>query len=76
LTAGSGSTVDPSVTYTTAGTGAAVVLENGTAAATTDSVSDPGIPYYDADGKLWIKSGVDSGSDNAITTILLIRGGW
>ena len=76
LSSGTGTTVDPVLTRTSAGTGQNVVVENDTAAATVDTVSDPGIPYYDTDGTLFGKSTVDAGTDNTIVSEYLIRGGW
>mgnify|MGYP003319468350 CR=1 FL=1 len=76
LSSGTGTTVDPVLARTSGGTGQNVVVENDTAAATVDTVSDPGIPYYDTDGTFYGKSGVDAGTDNTIVSEYLIRGGW
>jgi|TARA_R100000479_G_C6315016_1_gene175475 hypothetical protein len=76
-TAGSASTIDPRVTTASGSTLATqTVIENDTAAASISNLASPPIPYYSADGKLYVKSGADSGSDNSITTVLLIRAGW
>ena len=76
LQSGAGATVDPILTRTSGGTGQNVLLENDTAAATVDTVSDPGIPYYDTDGTWFGKSTVNAGTDNTIVSEYLIRGGW
>lgn len=76
LTAGTGTTVDPKLARVSGGSGADIIVENDTAAATVDTVSDPGIPYYDSDGTFYGMSVVDAGADNSVTTEYLIRGGW
>ena len=72
LTAGTGTTVDPKLTLTSGGTGVNVVVENDTAAANVDNVSDPAIPFANTGPTLYHKSAVDAGSDNSITTVYYI----
>ena len=83
LTAGSGSTIDPILGNATnpAAATASLVVENATAAATIDNMSDPAVPYVSATGTLYHRSVCDSGSDNAVTTLYYISGstatrGW
>jgi len=75
-TAGSGSTVDPILARTSGGTGANVIVENATAAATVDNQVTGGVPFYTADGVVYHKSAPDSGSDNSVTSEYLILVGW
>ena len=75
-TAGSGSTVDPILARTSGGTGADIVMENATAAATVDNQVTGGVPFYTADGVVYHKSSPDSGSDNSVTSEYLILVGW
>lgn len=72
LTSGTGTTVDPIVGFATNPSGINVILENGTAAATIDVTPEPAT-YYAAD-KFFVRSKVDAGTDNAISTRILIRG--
>jgi len=83
LTAGSGSTIDPILGNATnpAAATASLVVENATAAATIDNMSDPAVPYVSATGTLYHRSVCDSGSDNSVTTLYYISGatavrGW
>lgn len=76
LTSGSGATVDPILARTSGGTGANVVVENGTAAAIVDNQTNGGVPFYSSTGVLYHKSVPNSGSDNAVTSEYLILVGW
>ena len=75
LTAGTGTTVDPKLTLTSGGTGVNIVVENDTAAANVDNVSDPAIPFANTDAVMYHKSVVDADTDNSITTVYYISGG-
>jgi hypothetical protein len=75
-TAGSGSTVDPIIGTATNPSGATVVMENGTAAASIDNQVTGGVPFYAPGGILYHRSVPDSASDNSITSEYLILVGW
>ena len=72
LTSGTGTTVDPIVGFATNPSGINVIIENDTAAATIDVTPDPGT-YYVA-SKMFVRSKVDAGTNNAISTRILVRG--
>ena len=76
LTSGSGATVDPVLARTSGGTGANVIVENGTAAATVDNQTNGGVPFYASTGILYHKSVPNTVSDNAVTSEYLILVGW
>ena len=82
LTAGTGTTIDPVVGTVTdpgnASNSAELVYANGTAAVrvNNDINSGQGAACYASGGKLYHRSVPDAGSDNSITTIYLIQGGW
>lgn len=82
LTAGSGSTIDPVVGTVTdpgaAASSAELVYANGAAAArvNNDVNSGQGAAFYAPGGKLYHRSVPDSGTNNSVTTIYLIQGGW
>ena len=76
-TGGSANTIDPILTTASGSTlSTQVVLENATAAATISNLADPAVPYYSATGTLYHKSVVDTGTNNAVTTVYIIRAGW
>lgn len=76
-TAGAGSTIDPRLTTASGSTLATqTIIENGTAAASVSNLASPAIPYSSDTGTLYHKSGVDSGTNNSITTVYLIKAGW
>jgi hypothetical protein len=72
LTSGTGTTVDPIVGFATNPSGINVILENGTPAATIDVTPDPAT-YYVAN-KFFVRSKVDAGTNNSISTRILVRG--
>lgn len=72
LTSGTGTTVDPIVGYATNPSGINVILENDAPAATIDVTPDPAT-YYVA-STMFVRSKVDAGTDNAISTRILVRG--
>ncbi len=83
LISGSGATIDPILGNAANPTAAAVslVVENATAAATIDNMSDPSVPYVSSTGTLYHRSVCNAGSDNAVTTLYYISGatatrGW
>lgn len=82
LTGGTATTIDPVIgTVTDPGnvsSGAELVYANGTAAAqvNNDINSGQGAAFYAAGGKLYHRSVPDAGSDNSVSTIYLIQGGW
>lgn len=71
LTSGAGSTIDPIVGFATNPSGINVILENGTAAATVDVTPEPAT-YYSA-SKFFIRAKPDSGTNNSVSTRILIR---
>jgi len=73
---GSGSTVDPILGQATNPSGASVVVENDTAAATVDNTPADGATYYSPAGILYHRSVCDSGSDNSVTVRYHIVEGW
>jgi len=73
-TSGAGATVDPIIGTTTNPSGAAVVLENDTAAATVDNQVAGGATFNGS--ILYHRSNPASGTDNAITTVYHILIGW
>lgn len=77
-TAGSGSTLDPIVGMSTDPSGVEIAFENGTAAATVNNEPNSGFgaSYAVSNNTLYHRSRPDSGSDNSVTTIYFIRGGW
>lgn len=75
LTAGTATTVDPKLTLTSGGTGVNIVVENGTAGANIDNVSDPAIPFANTGPSMYHKSVVDADTDNSVTTVYYITGG-
>ena len=72
LTSGTGTTVDPIVGFATNPSGINVILENGTPAATIDETPEPAT-YYVAN-KFFVRSKVDAGTNNSISTRILVRG--
>ena len=76
LTSGTGTTVDPILGNATNPSGANVVLENDTAAATTDNSMTGGVTGYVANGTLYHRSQVDAGTDNVIVSIYHLTVGW
>ena len=78
LVSGAGTTIDPVLGHLTnpAASGMTKLLENDTAAAGVHNVAIGPVPYYDADGVLFHRSGVDSGTDNVIQTRYLISSSW
>ena len=75
LTAGTGTTVDPTLTLPSGGTGVNIVVENDTAAANVDNGSDPAIPFANTGPTMYHKSVVDAATDNSVTTVYYISGG-
>lgn len=77
-TAGSGSTVDPIVGVSTDPSGLSITYENGTAAATVNNEPNNGFgaSYAVSNNTLYHRSRPDSGSDNSISTVYFIQGGW
>ena len=76
-TAGAATTLDPKLTTATGSTlSTQTVIENGTAAATISNLADPAIPYYSPTGVLFHKTQVDTGTNNSVITVYLIRAGW
>ena len=80
LISGTGTTVDPIIgTVTDPGLAAnavQVVLENDTAAASTDNQPVGGACYHTPDGTLFYRSVMDAAADNTVNVRLLIRSGW
>jgi len=76
LTAGSGSTVDPILGNATAPSGANIILENDTAAATADNAITGGVTGYSSNGTLYHRSQVDSATDNTVVSVYHITVGW
>ena len=77
LTSGTATTVDPIIGTTTDPSGAAVVLENATAAATVDNQITGGATFNSSTGILYHRSVVDGASaDNVIATTYHILVGW
>ena len=83
LTAGTGTTIDPILGNAANPTAAAasLIVENATAAATIDNMSDPSVPYVSATGTLYHRSVCDAGADNSVTTLYYVSGstatrGW
>jgi len=76
LTAGSGATVNPKV-----GTSAAFVVDSqnhvGSNTTTAAHVNDQvALGYASSDGRLFVRSSVNAGADNAISTeIVIVEGG-
>ena len=75
-TAGAGSTVDPIIGTAANPSGATVVMQNDTAAASIDNQVTGGVPFYTSTGILYHRSVPDSASDNSITSEYLILVGW
>jgi hypothetical protein len=76
ITAGSGSTVDPILGNATAPSGANIILENDTAAATADNAITGGVTGYSSNGTLYHRSQVDSATDNTVVSVYHITVGW
>ena len=79
LTSGAGSTVDPVIGTVTnpASSAKDIIISNGTAGASiSNQLGAPGVPFYTATGKLYHRSVVDSGTNNAISTEYHIVQGW
>ena len=76
LTSGTGTTVDPILGNATSPSGANVILENDTAAATTDNSITGGTTGYVANGTLYHRSQVDAGTNNVIVSIYHLTVGW
>ena len=76
LTAGSASTVDPILGNATAPSGANVVIENDTAAATCDNAITGGVTGYSSTGTLYHRSNVDSAADSTVVSIYHVTVGW
>lgn len=72
LTSGTGTTIDPIVGFATNPSGINVILENGTPDATIDVTPDPATYYVGK--KFFVRSKVDAGTNNSISTRILIRG--
>lgn len=82
-TAGTAATIDPILgnAANPSAAAASIVVENDTAAATIDNVSDPAVVYVSNTGTLYHRSVCASGSDNSVTTLYYISGstpatGW
>ena len=73
LTGGTGTSVDPSLTTSAAGTGIAVVVTNDVASSTVDN-ADPPVPWQGGTGSLFHQSNVDAGISTC-TTVYLIQAG-
>jgi hypothetical protein len=76
ITGGSGSTVDPILGNATAPSGANIILENDTAAATADNAITGGVTGYSSNGTLYHRSQVDSATDNTVVSVYHITVGW
>ena len=76
LSSGSATTVDPILGNATAPSGANVILENDTAAATADNAITGGVTGYSSNGTLYHRSQVDSATDNTVVSIYHITVGW
>ena len=76
LTSGTGTTVDPILGNATNPSGANVILENDTAAATADNSITGGTTGYVANGTLYHRSQVDAGTNNVIVSIYHLTVGW
>ena len=76
ITTGSGSTVDPILGNATAPSGANIILENDTAAATADNAITGGVTGYSSNGTLYHRSQVDSATDNTVVSVYHITVGW
>jgi hypothetical protein len=76
LTSGTGTTVDPILGNATNPSGANVILENDTAAATTDNSMTGGVTGYVANGTLYHRSQVDAGTDNVVISVYHLTVGW
>lgn len=77
-TSGTATTVDPILGVSTDPSGVSVVVENGTAGASVNNEPNngQGASYAASDNTLYHRSRPDSGTDNSITTIYYIIGGW
>ena len=76
VTSGTAATVDPILARTAGGTGINVIVENDTAAATTDNSVSGGVLAFSSDGVVYHKSVPNAGSDNAISAEYAILVGW
>jgi hypothetical protein len=76
LSSGSATTVDPILGNATAPSGANIILENDTAAATADNAITGGVTGYSSNGTLYHRSQVDSSTDNTVVSIYHITVGW
>ena len=76
LSSGSATTVDPILGNATAPSGANVILENDTAAATCDNSVTGGVTGYSSNGTLYHRSQVDSASDSTVVSIYHVTVGW
>ena len=76
ITAGSGATVDPILGNLTNPSGASVILENDTAAATCDNSVTGGLTAYTSNGTLYHRSNVNTGTDNTVVSVYHVTVGW
>jgi hypothetical protein len=76
LSSGSATTVDPILGNATAPSGANIILENDTAAATADNAITGGVTGYSSNGTLYHRSQVDSATDNTVVSVYHITVGW
>ena len=76
LSSGSATTVDPILGNATAPSGANVILENDTAAATADNAITGGVTGYSSNGTLYHRSQVDSASDSTVVSEYHFTVGW
>ena len=76
LSSGSATTVDPILGNATAPSGANIILENDTAAATADNAITGGVTGYSSNGTLYHRSQVDSASDSTVVSEYHITVGW
>jgi hypothetical protein len=74
-TGGSGATVNPIIGLATNPAGFNIVLEEDAASFIDNSYAGGGITFSST-GSLFMRSRPDTGSDNAITTVLHVSVGW
>tara|TARA_R110000851_G_C12786724_1_gene535934 strand:- start:196 stop:558 length:363 start_codon:yes stop_codon:yes gene_type:complete len=75
-TAGDASNIDPVIGIATNPAGSNIVFEQGTGAVTIDNQIVGGATFSTSSGSLFYRPKPDSGTNNAVTTILHILVGW
>ena len=75
-TAGDASNIDPVIGIATNPAGSNITFEQGTGAVTIDNQIVGGATFSTSSGSLFYRPKPDSGTNNAVTTILHILVGW